>query len=61
MTRVASETGGGGGGTSSKSEKALHALRGSGGGGVNMRLSSPFSLINSSSNRYGVVKTLLTV
>ena len=56
MTRVAAETGGGGGAAaSSKSENALLTLRG---GGGNMRLSSPFSLINSSSNRYGALKKL---
>ena len=56
MTRIASDTGGGGGGgASSKSEKALHSLSGrSHGGGSNLGSSraSPFSLLNSSSNRY---------
>ena len=53
MTRIASDVGGGSGScASSKSEKALHALNGRshglGGGG---RAASPFSLLNSSSNR----------
>ena len=55
MTRIASDTGGGGGGgASSKSEKALHSLSGrSNGGGSNLgSRASPFSLLNSSSNRY---------
>ena len=54
MTRIASDVGGGGNcATSSKSEKALHALNGrsNGLGGGDGRAASPFSLINSSSNR----------
>lgn len=52
MTRIASDIGGGsGGGASSKSEKALHTLNGRSNGG-NLGRASPFSLLNSSSNRY---------
>ena len=53
MTRIASEVGGGGGScaASSKSEKALHALNGRSNGLGGGRAASPFSLINSSSNR----------
>ena len=50
MTRIASDIGGGGGScSSSKSEKALHALNGR---SNNVSRASPFSLLNSSSNRY---------
>ena len=57
MTRIASDVGGGGSGGScatSKSEKALHALNGRSNAGGNLgggRAASPFSLLNSSSNR----------
>ena len=55
MTRIASDVGGGGScAASSKSEKALHALNGRSnglGGGGGRAAASPFSLLNSSSNR----------